>query len=112
VNGNTAVVVAQDFAFPRVEPGTDFYAKRLSFVGNRAGAAHPTRRAVEGGKNAVAGRLDLMAAKQREVAPDRYVSVKSTVASTVSAATGAFAPVRNSPMPSAISIALSPIAGM
>jgi hypothetical protein len=46
-----------------MEPGTDLNAKRPDFIGNGAGAAHAARPTVEGGKNAVADRLDLMTAK-------------------------------------------------
>jgi hypothetical protein len=71
VNGNAADIVADRFTLAGMEPGADFDAKRPDLVGNGAGAAHATRRTVEGGKNAIAGRLDLMTAKACKVPADR-----------------------------------------
>ena len=73
VNGNPTDIVVDHFAFAGMEPSTDFDPKRPDLLGNGAGAADAARRSVEGGKNAVAGRLDLMAAKACEIAPDRGV---------------------------------------
>jgi hypothetical protein len=44
-----------------MESGADLDPKRLDLVGNGAGAAHTARRAIEGGKDAIAHRFDASA---------------------------------------------------
>ena len=118
MNGNPANILPDHFALAGVETGADFDAERLCILRNSAGTADAPRRTVEGGKNTVAGRLDLMSAKACQVAPDRGVmiveqiapavvasaatfsveptmSVKSTMASTRSSETDAREPVKN-----------------
>ena len=134
MNGNTADIVTDDFAFAGMESGTHFQPQRADLVGNDAGAQHAARRAVKGGEYTIAGRLDLTAAIAREVAADRGVMIvekiapaavaqlssllgraddaKRTVANTRSAGTTARELVRNSRMASAISVTLSPTNGM
>jgi hypothetical protein len=63
VNGNAADIIADYFALAGMNPGADFNAKRPELVGDGASAAHAACRTVESGKNAVAGRLDFMAAE-------------------------------------------------
>ena len=75
MNGNTAYVLIDHFAFASMEPCPDLDPKGPDLVSNGAGAAHTARRAVEGSKDAIAGRFDLMAAKAREVTTDDSVMI-------------------------------------
>jgi hypothetical protein len=63
-----------------MEAGANFNAEGSDLVGNGARAAHPARRTVEGSKNAIAGRFDLVAAKAREIAPDCGVVIVQEIA--------------------------------
>src|SRR4029077_10386845 len=84
VNCDPADIVADLFAFTRVESGTDFDAKRFDFFGNSASAAHAARRPVEGCKNAVARTLHFMAAETREIAADNsMMAIKQVVPAVV-----------------------------
>src|SRR5271170_7116077 len=67
VHRYAADIVADHFALPRMQPGADSDAKRLDFLRYRASAAYAARRPVEGGENAVARALHLIAAEAREV---------------------------------------------
>jgi hypothetical protein len=71
VNGDSTDVVADYFALTCMEPGTDLYSERLDFLGNGTGAANAACRTVKGGQKTVARRLHLVAAKTREITPDR-----------------------------------------
>jgi hypothetical protein len=75
VNGNAADIVANHFTFTGMDPGTDFDPKWQDFIGNGAGAADAAPRPVGGGENAVAGRLDLMAANASRVARNRAAMI-------------------------------------
>src|SRR5712664_3276164 len=88
VNSNTADIVADHFALAGMKPGADFDAERLDFLGNGTGAANAARRTVKGREKAVAGRFDLMAAKAREIAPDRSVVIVEQVAPALVAECG------------------------
>ncbi len=63
VNGNAADIIADYFALAGMKPGADFNAQRPELIGDGASAAHAACRTVESGENAVAGRLDFMAAR-------------------------------------------------
>jgi len=63
-----------------MQSGANFDAKRPDFIGNRAGAADAAGWTVKGGKNAVAGRFDLMTAKARQVASDCGVMIVEKIA--------------------------------
>src|SRR5581483_3118722 len=71
VHRDAADIVIHDLAFAGVKPGADIDAERPDLLGDRAGAAHAARGAIEGGQKSVAGGLHLVAAKAREVAADQ-----------------------------------------
>ena len=50
--------VAPQRVHASMESGADLDPKRLDLVGNGAGAGHTARRAIEGGKDAIADRFD------------------------------------------------------
>jgi hypothetical protein len=53
-----------------MQPRANVDSERFNLLSNRTSAANPTGWAVKGGKKAVAGRLDLMAAKASKIASD------------------------------------------
>src|ERR1700683_1322388 len=71
--GNAADIVADHFALACMQPGANIDAEWPDLLGNGTGAAHPAGRAVEGGKHAVAGAFNLIAAEALEIAPDGSV---------------------------------------
>src|SRR6185369_4761239 len=67
VHGDATHVVAHELALPGVKACPDLDPERADGVADGAGAADGPRRAVEGGEEAVAGRLDLAAAEACEL---------------------------------------------
>lgn len=63
-----------------MEPGTYFDPERPDLFGNSEHAAHAASQIIEGGKNTVACRLDLMATKASEIASDRRVMFVEEIA--------------------------------
>ena len=80
MNSNAADIVADHFAFARVQPRADFDTEGPDFISNGARTTYSAGRTVEGSKKAVAGRFDLMATKVHEIAPDRGVMIVKEVA--------------------------------
>ena len=78
VDGDAADVVAHHLALARVDARADADALLLGGVEDRARAADRARRAVEGGEEAVAGRLHLAAAEALERARARSRSWRSS----------------------------------
>jgi hypothetical protein len=59
VHRNPGETVAKDLDFSGVEPRADLDAQLADAVAYDTGALHRARRTVEGGQEAVAGRIDL-----------------------------------------------------
>ena len=109
VYGNSAKLVAHDFALAGMEARSDLESERPYVV--RDGAAHRASRAVERGQKAIPGGIDLATAKAGELAAFSVapmMSVNNTVASTRSGSWTRRMPVRNSSIsPSMASPSLS-----
>src|SRR4029077_12496454 len=67
---NAAHVLTHHFALAGMQPRANVDSERFNLLSNRTSAANPTGWTVKGGKKAVAGRLDLMAAKASKIASD------------------------------------------
>src|SRR5262249_48181172 len=73
-----------DLALTSVQSGSYLDSQRVDIIGNRAGAAYRSSRAIERGEKAVAGGVDLSASKYAELPTDQCVmSVKQIVPSSV-----------------------------
>jgi hypothetical protein len=73
-----------------MEPGANIDAEWPDLLGNAAGAADASGRAVEGGKNAVACAFNLIAAEALEIAPDSSVMTVKQVTPAVVADRNSF----------------------
>ena len=124
VDGDAADILALELDLARMDAAADSTGRRVRRRGDLARASHGTRRAIEGGKEAVAQSLDFSSPKPGDfsshdvVVPvekslpvaishlgarrvESTMSVKSTVASTRSDSASLRAPVRNSSISSA-----------
>ena len=63
-----------------MQPGSDLDAERRDFLSDRAGATNATRGTVESREKSVAGGFDFVAAKARQIAPDRRVMTAEQIA--------------------------------
>src|SRR5262249_26067496 len=79
-NGQPADLLADDLALARVKPAAHLEIERPHFVPYPARAADRARGSVEGGKEAVAGRVDLASAESRQLASRRRVVLAQHVA--------------------------------
>ena len=80
VDGDPADLAVDQLALAGVQAGADLEAELAHRLGDRAGAADRPGRAVEGGEEAVAGGVDLLAAEPDQLAPDERVVALEQVA--------------------------------
>ena len=73
VEGDPADPAVDDLALARVDPGTDLEPQGADIVGYGARAADRAARPVEGGDEAVPGRVQLLSAIAGELLPDQRV---------------------------------------
>ena len=70
VDSDPADVLSHHLALAGMQPGAHFDIECLDFLGDGAGAANAARGPVKRGEKTIARRLDLTAAKTREIASD------------------------------------------
>jgi hypothetical protein len=75
VDGNTADLVTDDLAFPDVDTGTDLDSQCPYAFADRGGATNSSGGTLEGGEEAVAGVVDLVAAVGSQLSPHECVVV-------------------------------------
>jgi hypothetical protein len=68
VDGDAAHVLTHDLALTHMEAGANINSERAYFLSYGTSAAHAARGTIEGGQNAIASALYLMAAKPRQIA--------------------------------------------
>src|SRR5688572_22151486 len=79
MNRDPAELSVEELALPDVDSRPDLEAELVHGAADRCGALHRTRRAVERAQEAVARRIDLLAAEALDLAPHDIVVAQQAI---------------------------------